>query len=421
MAATWTSEQGATWTTLVGHFCRNVGELQGRALRRRATTAARVADAKGTYAAVPMSRAAAWARAIDALGIDAAFVEPKAVAGCGVGLFTKRALKRGEAALVVAREQWWPYSAAAAHERAAASQPVVLRRIETLAVELGAGKGNLVKSVVHAADLARRVRPAAEQSAYLDALPRDLDAPLMWPAPLRLLLGGTSCEVTCAQQLALSTTLHDVAAELDNPPLALREFLWAQAVLLSRAHAGEGKPLALVPALDLLNHQTPPNAEVCFDASAAAFAVRALRPVDAGDELTIDYGVGAAHKLLRMYGFVSSSARGGALLALASGSSEAAASLRDAGLPTLLPLEWDEPRERRVRLPVLDAAARGVLGSALQAQMKRLAGARAAIDAVFAAGEDVDARTRRRAELCRALHEHEGPLLSAALEQLRQR
>ena len=64
----------------------------------------------------------------------------------------------------------------------------------------------------------------------------------------------------------------------DGPGLSKAHFRWGQALLLSRAHSGDGKPFALVPALDLLNHAgSAAGASVRFDRDAATFELVATR------------------------------------------------------------------------------------------------------------------------------------------------
>ena len=60
-------------------------------------------------------------------------------------------------------------------------------------------------------------------------------------------------------QVALSELFHGALAGGETGgdetrASAASDFRYAQALLLSRAHASSSKPLALVPALDLLNH-----------------------------------------------------------------------------------------------------------------------------------------------------------------------
>jgi len=140
------------------------------------------------------------------------------------------------------------------------------------------------------------------------------DVPLLWPAPLRTaLLQGSSAHAAAEQQVALSDAFHAALKEHSTPAGGVvpesGSFRWAQALLLSRAHSGDGKPLALVPGLDLLNHGGAlASADVRFDEASAAFQLVARRTLHASEELTIDYGTDASHRLLRLYGFVGGTA-----------------------------------------------------------------------------------------------------------------
>ena len=114
-------------------------------------------------------------------------------------------------------------------------------------------------------------------------------------------------------------------------------FRWSQSIMLSRAHSGDGKPLALVPGLDLLNHGgDDAGAVVRFDASAGAFDLIATRAHAPGEHLLIDYGTRASHRLLRLYGFVPSGPGG------VGGDGDPASPVRDSvlapGDEVLLPL-----------------------------------------------------------------------------------
>jgi hypothetical protein len=148
------------------------------------------------------------------------------------------------------------------------------------------------------------------------------DVPLLWPAPLRrALLQGTSCASAVESQERLAGALCDALADLASgtPSGRLgggdfcRGFRIAQSVLLSRAHAGSGKPLALVPGLDLLNHAgDAANATVHFDRSNDAFVLVTKREVPAGEPLTIDYGALPSHRFVRLYGFLPGAEEAGA-------------------------------------------------------------------------------------------------------------
>ncbi|EOD14431.1 hypothetical protein EMIHUDRAFT_103494 [Emiliania huxleyi CCMP1516] len=166
-------------------------------------------------------------------------VKLSAVSPAGSGLAAARDLAAGDVALSVPPQAWRPFSAAAARE---AAGNAVATRTDAFAASLGAGAA-LADAALLALALAAQRR--SESSPYVSALP----------------VGS------CA-------------------------YRWAQAVLLSRAHSGDGKPLALVPGIDLVNH-----------AGAARCGGRCGGR--GGEPLLIDYGLRASHKLLRLYGFLA--------------------------------------------------------------------------------------------------------------------
>jgi hypothetical protein len=203
---------------------------------------------------------------------------------------------------------WVPLSALEA--RRVLPEPVS-KRVDELAASLGGGAA-LADATLLAARLARpdsALRATGAVDAYLDVLETP-DVPLLWPPPLRAaLLRGTSAGPATESQAALSGRLHEVCAEgfaaASEPAPEAAAFRRAQAVLLSRAHSGEGKPLALVAGLCLLNHvPNAPSARVAMvDGSFALVATRSLPP---HEPLTIDYGTAASHRLVRLYGFLPS-------------------------------------------------------------------------------------------------------------------
>jgi hypothetical protein len=170
-------------------------------------------------------------------------------------------------------------------------------------------------SLADAAFLSAELALSADDSPVAALLGGEApDVPLLWPAPLwRALLQGTSCAsaVESQERLAdrLCDALGDVASGTAGGGLGggdfRRDLRVAQSILLSRAHAGSGKPLALVPGLDLLNHAGgAANATVQFDRANSAFVLLTKREVAAGDPLTIDYGALPSHKFVRLYGFL---------------------------------------------------------------------------------------------------------------------
>eukprot|EP00964_Phaeocystis_antarctica_P160644 scaffold132431_cov60-Phaeocystis_antarctica.AAC.1 len=234
-----------------------------------------------------------------------------------------------------------------------------------------------------------------------------------------------------------------------------------------------------VPGLDLLNcpGYAPPSASVRFDRGTETFELVLQQRLEAGEQLTIDYGDPTPHRLLRLYGFlpgdggVGGDGGGGAggkveveaADAPTAPTASASASLDldlDLDLPDLdlaarheeallhlpgaqpLPLRWEEEARagaagggvagvagaagaaggRTVRLPVEGAPPHVLhdLVRALDAQLARQAEGEAGGDAVLQTAGDsaADGAARRWARLCARLRAIERPLLLAAQRQL---
>lgn len=362
----------------------------------------------------------------------------------GVGIAAERRISRGDVLLSVPHQCWAPFSAQHAREKMA---PSTLQAVDSFSTSVGAQGSQLADAALLAAAL------ATSDAEYVHSLPQP-DVPLLWPGSVRaLLLRGSSAERATEQQAALSAALHAKLAP--SVPVDLRDFMTAQALLLARAHSGDGKPLALVPGLDLLNHGPGgrAGAAVRFDTSSSAFELVALRDHAAGEEVMIDYGCEASHRLLRLYGFVPSA--GGDEPASAAGTTR----VDEVMLPLLPPaseLEEAPPVAREaarahrealtacgilgsslrllsdaaghVTLPLADAdspaaaAALFVIRAAVDRQAQRQAEGVTACAAVLGTVGDApgDVAIRARAALVRRLHEREADVLQAArVETLR--
>lgn len=368
----------------------------------------------------------------------------------GVGLAAATSAVAGEVLLSVPRQIWWPLSAAAAREA------LPTARIDAYAASLGAGPA-FSDAALLAAHLAKhRLTPASELAPFLADLPNP-DLPLMWPPALRaVLLRGTSAGPAAESQAALSDGAYaalaaDAADSAAPPPPEASAFKWAQCILLSRGHSGDGKPLALIPGLDLINHGGE-SASALVRHVAGAFELVATRPLSVGDPIEINYGSHASHRLMRLYGFVPSDGdggggRGGAasaragdevLLRLLPSPSELEgapqetiaeveaqrAALATFGLPSgQLRLVVDS--EGRVPLPIENAGAASssvahVLLAAIEAQRRRVHEGLQACEAVQATtGTRVaDEAARARAALSAQLHQNESVVLEAARETI---
>jgi len=79
--------------------------------------------------------------------------------------------------------------------------------------------------------------------------------------------------------------------------------LWAIAMVKSRSHAfGTKRGYWLTPIFDMLNYSPTPNAKLANDAGGN-LVLKAIKPVQPGDEITIDYQVSSDPILLANYGF----------------------------------------------------------------------------------------------------------------------
>lgn len=131
------------------------------------------------------------------------------------------------------------------------------------------------------------------------------------------------------RQAAWAATVHDsyLSAVSGSPGRelqlsdSLEQSLWAlsavrsRSLLLAAAGGSAGAPgrsrgalTALVPVIDLANHSFDPNAEVAYDAASGSVQLRPLRPVAAGEALSIDYGCRRDNlDLMCDYGFLETS------------------------------------------------------------------------------------------------------------------
>jgi hypothetical protein len=395
----------------------------------------------------PAAAAAAATRWLELHGVHLERVAAQSfhTRGAGLGLVARSALAAGEVVLRVPRKCWWPFSAAAARERAVQSMPGAVERIDAL--DLG-GSRHLADSTLLAAVIASQLVEGTDPGSYVREVPIELDVPALWPADLRgALLAGASCQRACESQAVLSDNLYRALVEGGGgPPLSLHQFRWGQALLLSRAHSGEGKPLALVPGLDLLNHAgSCAGARVRFseDENGGSFELVAIRDHAVGDELRIDYGVRGSHQLLRQYGFVApvTSAEPGSVGGSLAADEEVRLFLLPPGVeqPDGIPAVWDlrwasapgqdiQHWEGLVELPLGDAStdpaetvrALQVLATAIGVRLEeQRAGYEASAAVRQMPGEAAgDVAARARALLSGELHETETRLLLAAKQQL---
>jgi hypothetical protein len=193
--------------------------------------------------------------------------------------------------------------------------------------------------------LRARAPGAAEHDAYVASLPRPQDGalasfPASWSDAQRAALGDEHLAAQFGAWRARNAAQHAALAPAlgGAPPLALEEWLWANAMVLSRAFRWhDGADTSLQPLIDCVNHapfQTrdggadaarrntmycyvPAGADAakwpCLPARAAAggaAALTLLRPLKAGDEVLTSYaqeqrgGRLPAQAALARYGFL---------------------------------------------------------------------------------------------------------------------
>ena len=115
-----------------------------------------------------------------------------------------------------------------------------------------------------------------------------------------------------AEEVVAARAAHDklVAAlgTAASPP-SWHEYSWGMSIVSSRAAdlfvSGDRQPV-LLPMIDLLNHRShgQHTCAIGFVAEGSdSFVLRCVRPVEAGEQLTISYGAKENAELLHGYGF----------------------------------------------------------------------------------------------------------------------
>jgi histone-lysine N-methyltransferase SETD3 len=239
----------------------------------------------------------------------------------GWGLEAERDLPRGHRCIVLPRACQLTFDAAAAAEAEAASQA-----LNSLAQDI---PPELWGARLALALLRERARgDTSRWRAYVEALPAAFPGlPLFWR---REAVDALDYPPVAEQVNKRCRWLHEYSAKHLSSPEALAAFegkrvdagglAWALAAVTSRAFrvGGPQQPAALLPLVDLCNHDFEPNAEVSpvkGDGGAAggsggssngggALQVVTRRPVKAGEPLLLSYGKLPNDFLLLDYGFV---------------------------------------------------------------------------------------------------------------------
>ena len=103
--------------------------------------------------------------------------------------------------------------------------------------------------------------------------------------------------------------LCEATSQFDD--YTLEEFMWARTAINSRSFSfrqGVHKLVAMVPLLDMCNHDHSPNAG--WQGDESGFTLRALKSVNASQELFISYGNKSNNRFYNGYGFVPEGSHG---------------------------------------------------------------------------------------------------------------
>ncbi|KAI1334695.1 SET domain-containing protein [Xylariaceae sp. FL0016] len=223
-------------------------------------------------------------------GVKLNGITPKRIPGRGIGLVATRVIKSEEVVLEVPTQ--------------------CIRTISTVPKAL---KQKLPSTLsVHgllAADLA--LDTSETYTPWNAVCPRPEDfttAPLLWPPELQALLPPPARDLLFKQQTKFARDWAAVAAAF--PDLGEDDYRYAWLLVNTRTfyylnpqlkRRGKEDHMCLQPVADLFNHGAE-GCNVAFD--HAGFAIKALQPYDAGEEVKICYGRHGCDFLLAEYGFV---------------------------------------------------------------------------------------------------------------------
>lgn len=154
-----------------------------------------------------------------------------------------------------------------------------------------------------------RARREPRLEPWLDSLPASFDRhPVSFgPATLALLEGSSARRDVERIQAGLEGHHREAAAGAELAGCTWEDFLWARCIIATRAfHVRDAQRSLrmLVPMADMLDHGSDPSCRWSHAPDTGAFHVAALRPLEAGDELTVSYGDRCACRLFGPYGFV---------------------------------------------------------------------------------------------------------------------
>jgi hypothetical protein len=156
--------------------------------------------------------------------------------------------------------------------------------------------------------LVERSDPGSAFQPYLDALPRSLPRfPIYASAEDRALLDGSLTGAMLDRLRAdLDADHAKLAAGAPSLSIGRDELVWAAMCVASRSFllGIDGREAtALVPFIDMLNHERGSNTRWSYNADIQALTLIAQRDYQPGDEVCCDYGRKPNMYLLLHYGF----------------------------------------------------------------------------------------------------------------------
>jgi protein-histidine N-methyltransferase len=177
------------------------------------------------------------------------------------------------------------------------------RRLSPPALELSSERTQLAVWL-----LVERGDPLSAFQPYFNALPRSLPRfPIYASAEDRSLLDG-SLAGAMLDRLRVNLEADHATLTARAPGLSIQpdELVWATMCAASRSFllGIDGRETtALVPFLDMLNHERGPNTRWSYSADSQAVTLTAQRDYQPGDEVCCDYGRKPNMYLLLHYGF----------------------------------------------------------------------------------------------------------------------
>ena len=228
--------------------------------------------------------------------------------GGGFGLQATKDIKKGEVILSVGKEVWGDYEVGAASEYLKNEHTTTYDVIHDTAFhKIAPNNQELAQEFVHVVSLATVLSIKKEQndvpymkfiqeSSKFNSQPSVLAMKEEWVDCLK----GT----TCGDNIK---TRRDIFYQISKLCFPKREedFLSMMGIITSRAISGENKPMAIVPYLDLCNHNMQHNAIHEFNVSTKCFELKSVDDIVKGDEVFINYGEDRVNNsFVYLYGFM---------------------------------------------------------------------------------------------------------------------